>query len=346
VEKYPAGTFIVTESKGSVVADAVKSLGLEAVAVSSAPSVTQHPITLPRIALVHTWRETQNEGWVRFALDQLGIPYTYVSDQSFRKPTALDRFDVVVFPHVSAFGGSLLNGAPMVGPPIPWKKSALTPNLGVWDETDDMRPGMGLEGASALRRFVERGGMLLVEGAAAQLPISLGFTPAVNLIDARALRVRGSVVRVQSVATSGASPILYGYERGTYAVYFNQAPLLTVQARDTSVGARENDAQTDPATVAELNRLRPTVVLQFHERQDSLLVSGLLVGGDELTRKAAVVDAPLGLGHVVYFAIRPFWRWESQGSFALAVNAIANWNALGSKPGGAAAAAASGTARP
>ncbi len=153
------------------------------------------------------------------------------------------------------------------------------------------------------------------------------------------------MVRAQTVAASESSPILYGYERGTYAVYFNQAPLLTMQARDTSVGARENDAQTDPATVAELNRLRPTVVLQFHERQDSLLVSGLLAGGDELTRKAAVVDAPLGAGHIVYFAIRPFWRWESQGSFALALNAIANWNVLGPKPPGE-MAAASGSGRP
>jgi hypothetical protein len=53
------------------------------------------------------------------------------------------------------------------------------------------------------------------------------------------------------------------------------------------------------------------------------------VSGNELAGKAAVVDAPLGKGHVVYFAIRPFWRWQTQGSFALALNAIANWNGLG-----------------
>ena len=47
---------------------------------------------------------------------------------------------MVVFPHVNASGGALLNGAPMVEPPIPWKKSALTPNLSSWDQTDDMRP--------------------------------------------------------------------------------------------------------------------------------------------------------------------------------------------------------------
>jgi hypothetical protein len=134
------------------------------------------------------------------------------------------------------------------------------------------------------------------------------------------------VYRAQVVRT--ASPILYGYERLTFPVYFNQAPLLSVQQPDTSVTARENEAIMDPAQVAEQKRVRGRVILQFHERPDSLLVSGLLVSGDELARKAAVIDAPLGQGHVVYFAIRPFWRWQTQGSFAMALNAIANWNAL------------------
>ena len=329
-QQYAAGTFIVTEGKGTAARDAINGLGLKGAATAVAPAVAQHPVQLPRIALMHTWRETQNEGWVRFALDQMGVPFTYISDQSLRTPGSLDRFDVVVFPHAAAFGGggssTLLNGAPMIGPPIPWKKTALTPNLGLWDQTDDMRPGMGLDGAAALRRFVERGGLLLVEGVTSELPVNLGFTPSVSLTPARTLRARGAVYRAQVVRTD--SPILYGYERRTFPVYFNQAPLLSVQQPDTSVTARENEAIMDPAQVAEQKRMRGRVILQFHERADSLLVSGLLVGGEELARKAAVIDAPLGLGHVVYFAIRPFWRWQTQGSFAMALNAIANWNAL------------------
>ena len=67
-----------------------------------------------------------------------------------------------------------------------------------------------------------------------------------------------------------------------------------------------------------------------HDKADSLLVPGLLANGDELAGKAAVVDAPVGSGHVVLFGIRPLCIWESQGSFALALNAIANWGALSS----------------
>ncbi|HTD60620.1 MAG TPA: M14 family zinc carboxypeptidase [Gemmatimonadaceae bacterium] len=126
-QQYPAGTFIVE----GATAKAVSALGLNAVAAS--PSVKRHPISVPRIALMHTWIETQNEGWVRFAFEQMGIPYTSISDQSLRKPGALDKFDVVVFPHVGGPLTAILNGRPMVGPPVPWKKTPATPDLGVWD---------------------------------------------------------------------------------------------------------------------------------------------------------------------------------------------------------------------
>ena len=37
---------------------------------------------------------------------------------------------------------------------------------------------------------------------------------------------------------------------------------------------------------------------------------------------------PLGKGHIVMFALRPFWRWQTQGTYFLAFNAILNWDHL------------------
>ena len=122
------------------------------------------------------------------------------------------------------------------------------------------------------------------------------------------------------------SPVLSGYENRTIPVYFNQAPVLTVTPRDT-MNLFEG---VDTSVVNQAERNRARVLLRFHSQADSLLVSGLLVAGDELAGSAAVVDAPVGKGHVVLFGIRPMWRWESQGTFALVLNAIANWNSLGS----------------
>jgi hypothetical protein len=73
---------------------------------------------------------------------------------------------------------------------------------------------------------------------------------------------------------------------------------------------------------------RPRVVLQFPSNPDDMLLSGTLVGGEALVNRAQVVDVPLGRGHVVAFAIRPFWRWQTHGTHFLAFNAILNWNDL------------------
>ena len=45
-----------------------------------------------------------------------------------------------------------------------------------------------------------------------------------------------------------------------------------------------------------------------------------------LSNRALVVDQPLGKGHLVMFALRPFWRWQTQGTYTLGFNAIMNWN--------------------
>jgi hypothetical protein len=74
---------------------------------------------------------------------------------------------------------------------------------------------------------------------------------------------------------------------------------------------------------------RPRVVLQFPTNPNDMLLSGTLAGGQVLTNRAQVVDAMVGDGHVVMFAIRPFWRWQTQGTFMLGFNTILNWNDLG-----------------
>ena len=87
-------------------------------------------------------------------------------------------------------------------------------------------------------------------------------------------------------------------------------------------GGRGGGGLADPTA-------RPRVVLRFPSDPNDILLSGGLAGQEALVGRALVVDAPLGKGHVVLFANRPFWRWQTHGSFMLAFNAILNWNALG-----------------
>jgi hypothetical protein len=43
----------------------------------------------------------------------------------------------------------------------------------------------------------------------------------------------------------------------------------------------------------------------------------------------AIVDVPVGRGHVVMFATNPMWRHQTQGEFFLLFNAALNFDNLG-----------------
>jgi hypothetical protein len=87
------------------------------------------------------------------------------------------------------------------------------------------------------------------------------------------------------------------------------------------------------AGAAENAEAEPRVVLAFPEKPEDMLLSGELAGGQALSGRALALDQPLGKGHVVMFALRPFWRWQTQGTFALGFNAIVNWDNLGAGAG-------------
>jgi hypothetical protein len=108
---------------------------------------------------------------------------------------------------------------------------------------------------------------------------------------------------------------------------------------DTNIPRDSGDPRPEPGQVGELRERtqgalasregnRPRIVVQFAADPRSLLLSGTLVNGQFLANRAAVVDARLGDGHVVMFAIRPFWRWQTHGTYTLGFNAIMNWNDL------------------
>jgi len=375
-KSFNAGSFIIRTEGNPADLQAnlkkvVEDLDLTAVAVDNIPEVAQHSLSVPRIALVHTWINTQNEGWYRIELDKLDIPYDYVSDQTIgRTPNLRDKWDVIIFGPVGASAQQIVRGTPKYSDseaPIPWKKSDVTPNFALSpDQTEDIRGGLGVDGIANLQKFIESGGLFVTIGGNASLPIDFGITSGVSIQDARTLQARGSVYN--TIFADRKSPIAYGYDE-KLAVYFNQAPLFQVaqiggfggggggpQAGGTGRPSGRGTAD-DPDVVqgrqyaepvksepgpdgltdeqrwalganAPPLETRPRIVLKFAPEKE-LLVSGMLAGGSELAGKPAVIDVPVGKGHVVMFANNPMWRHETHGSFSLLFNAILNYDKLG-----------------
>lgn len=372
--QFRAGAFIIANADRARLDPALRELGLSGWAVADAPSVKAHDLDIPRIGYVHSWQRTQDEGWVRAALDAYGVPYTYFADQKLRDGNLRAKYDVIIFPNVGGSATSQVNGIRATGDaPVPYRKTSETPNLGALDQTDDIRGGMGMEGLLELAKFVQDGGTLIVEGATSTIFPEYGLTPGVTLENPDGLFARGSVMR--GVIADAKSPLAYGYDGTQLPVYFNQSPVLNAGGggfggfggfgrggsdqsqnvtpmatrlqlspweRDTSAAGRRGrrGAGADDADqIAQFRRFarqfglgdngdQPRVVMRFPANAGDMLLSGTLVGGEGLANRAQLVDAPLGTGHVVMFAIRPYWRWQTQGTFFLGFNAILNWNDL------------------
>src|ERR1700728_640660 len=362
--KFRAGTFIIPNAKVNALRASIQELGLSAWAVASAPAVKTHEMEIPRIGYVHSWQNTQDEGWVRAALDHYGVPYKYFADQKLREGNLRAKYDVIIYPDVAGTSQSILRGIPKVGPdPIPYKKSNLTPNLGALDESDDIRGGMEAEGLAELAKFVEAGGTLITEGSTSAFVADSGLVGAVSVEHPAQLFARGSILRGQF--TDLKSPIAYGYDQKDIPVYFNQDPVFAVadgrpgggggSGAGSALGQNVTpnavpihispyDQPAEPAAppfdeAAYMRQMRrlyggvqpdvpPRIIMQFPKDPNDMLLSGTLSGGQAISERPLVLDANVGKGHVVMFALRPFWRWQTQGTYFLGFNAILNWNHL------------------
>ena len=222
-QKFTAGAFIIPGADRAKIEASVKEFGLSGVAVAAAPTVKSHELTVPRIAYVHSWSNTQNEGWVRMAFDKLKIPYTYIGDTKLREAGLRQKYDVIIFPHVGGTPESQVNGV-QGAEPIPYKKTDLTPNLGVQDSSDDIRGGMGFEGLINVMKFVQDGGLLITEGSTSTIFPEYKLLSGVTVEEPTGLFARGVVMKAQFADRK--SPIAYGYDSDNLAVYFSQAPVL------------------------------------------------------------------------------------------------------------------------
>jgi len=391
--KFPAGSFIIQNANRAQLEPALRDLGLTGVAVASVPAdLKTHDLDVPRIGYVHSWGNTQDEGWVRAALDYYKIPYTYFGENEVAKRDLRGEFDVILWPH----GGAVGQEAPTTGPAVPFKKTPEFPALGYPGSTDDTRGGLGQAGLKKLYEFVQAGGTLITEGGTSSIFPTNYLTPGITVDQGQGLVAPGSVYR--GVVADKASPIVYGLSRNHLPVYYktNGGPLFSVGGQPgplapaaapagrgggrgggnyqntQPMGASQNvfgtwdptkDWIAPPPTVIVaadgqgggggrggrgggggggfgggrggggtppqlMDIFRPRVILRFSPDESDMLLSGGLLGGENLENRPQLIDAPIGKGHVVMFAIRPFWRWQTQGTFILGFNALMNWNDL------------------
>ena len=322
-ELYPRGSWLVPASEGlrGRLERLADELGLDFRALRERPDVETHDLDLPRLALYHNWVRTQDDGWVRYTLEQAGVPYTYINDDAIRAGGLHDRFDVILMAHQGrASVKALVHGRDPKFGSMPYTQVPEFPSHGVIDSSPDITGGIGFLGLASLEKFLDQGGTLLLMGSAGRLAADTGLVRNVGTLTGGEVSTAGSVLRTKVVRRD--HPIAYGYEDVNHVFRVN-GPLYTVPKQyehwivvqyGTEERKEEDESESRPDDSSA-------------DADTELLLSGYVSGEKELQRKGVVLDVPRQAGgRVLLYSFNPLHRYLNHGDHNYVYNAILHWN--------------------
>ncbi|MGB7497926.1 MAG: M14 family zinc carboxypeptidase [Candidatus Acidiferrum sp.] len=336
---YHAGSWIIPDQPG--VYDALRGeaneMALSFVAVNALPDVPHHSAKVARLGVWVPWADTDSIGWVRYSLDQRKVPYVYLRDEDIRAGKLRDKIDVLLYGHVDLELAEQIEGIPKKWSPMAFKKTAATPSLGTPAESDDITGGIGYEGLAQIQQFVEQGGLMITLGSGTMLALEGGIVRGVRRSSGGVPRSSqgggsesASASQSATTRTPGAHvrvtfdrpdhPIGYGYPARTY-VFRQNFPLYAIPRRWLRMAYC--------TTCLDGPEDRSSIVLEWGDEDGApFLVSGQVWGERNLIGRPAILDSPVGQGHVVSFNFNPIHRDLNRGDQRMLWNAIINWQAI------------------
>jgi len=238
---------------------------------------------LPRLGVYSPWSGEMNEGWLRWVLEDYGLPYVTVRNEMLRAGELAEFLDVLVLPSVR---GTRLDEGRAPGS-VP----------------DQYTRGLDPEGAVAIEEFVREGGRLVAMQSSAAWAIDLFELPLEDVLrgpDAIGFSCPGSVLR--GVPGDGAPAA------GLPA----SQPLFFSGGAAWKVREEQPGEERPEGAIEILLRYAPTRVLY----------SGWVQEPERIEGQIAWARARHGEGDVHLFGFCPQFRSWSEAAFPLLFRAI------------------------
>jgi hypothetical protein len=256
------------------------------------------PLRTPRVGTYKSYLASMDEGWTRYVLEQFDVPFTSIENKDVRAGNLKSRFDAIILPSQDV--DAIVNGH---------TAGTMPP---------EYVDGIGFEGVSALRTFVEAGGTLVAIDAASTLPIRYFNIPVRDALDGvrtTEFYCPGSLLRLK-IDTS--QPLMAGMP-AEQAAFFVNGRAFDVGRR---AGGRGGDAGEAAAGAGRAAQLPAGVRVLARYAEDDLLMSGWINGGSRIAGRAAALDVSLGQGHVVLTGFGVQFRGQPHGTFKFLFNPI------------------------
>ena len=188
-----------------------------------------------------------------------------------------------------------------------------------------------------IQHFIEDGGLMVTLGSGTMLALEGGLVRVVRAVVRRCSAKHGGRRNASSAAALNAAtrtpgahvrvtfdradhPIAYGYPAHTY-VFRQNFPLYDVPRRWLRMAYC--------TTCLDGPKDRSGVVMEWGDTEgEPFVVSGQAWGEENLIGRPAILDMPVGKGHVVSFNFNPMHRDLNRGDQRLLWNALLNWQAI------------------
>jgi len=309
-----------------------KKFGLDLQATKNISAAKEHAVNLPKVAIYHTWYNTQDEGWARYTFEQLGIPYTSINKDDLKMGGLRKRFDVILIPRTGGSASDFINEIDSKFGPMPYTKTTEFPSHGFPDSTIDMTGGPGFAGMAQLREFVENAGVIISLDNSSQILANTGVVKDLQTADAAGLFHPGSVVNVKVRKTD--SPILYGFPE-VFPIFRGNGPLLQVAKYNRNMmllqyGTKPlKDEEKYTGLILGMPDQKETTVAKETDKKDiPYVLSGMVKNEQTILGHGAIFNVPVGSGRLIAFTFDPLHRFLNLHDAPLVWNVLINWDHL------------------
>ena len=332
-KSYPAGSVLITKTNANQIKQLAETFGLDFEASSANfAGFEQKSINLPRVAIYHTWYNTQDEGWSRFTFEQRGIPYTSIDKDELKAGNLKSKYDVILIPRVRGNAKMFINGVDSKFGPMPYTQTAEFPSHGVPASTSDMTGGPGFSGIEHLRKFVQDGGLLIALENSAAIMSELGLAPELSPVSSGTLFHPGSIVMAK--VRKSSSPIVNGYPE-EFSIFRGNGPLLQTNKynRDLMLvqyGSKplKDEIPYEGPILGMPDKPKSEQVEAKEEKSKPYVVAGMVRNEQEIIGHGTIFNVPVGRGNVLAFTFDPLHRFLNHHDAPMVWNALINWDGL------------------